>query len=263
MEISGITDRMKVEAGRVEVRGGGGCLPAVGILFLLAGCGGIAAFACGDSLAADNSWVFAVVGLMCIVPGVVLTFGRYTLLIDGNTRTYRKRFSVLVTIKDTGGSLDEFDKVVVSRRVQRHDSKTYTDYPVQLEGPAKTLELATPDGVENARRDAEQVAKALRLPLADRTGSTEIVREADHLDESLRQRRHRTGKGPGELERGWIGGEDQDPGSQRPHDDRVWPPLVARGKGMDQDRAGICADRMTDRPFRSAAWFPRRSLGTR
>lgn len=199
MEIPGITDRMKVEAGRVEVRGGGGCLSAVGILFLLAGCGGMAAFAFGDSLAADNTWVFAVVGLMCIVPGVVLAFGRYTLLIDGNTRTYRKRFSVLVTIKNTGGSLDEFDKLVITRRMQRRDGKTYTDYAIRLEGSGNVLEIASPDLMKNARRDAEQVAKALHLPLADRIESTETVRDADHLDESLRERRRRTGEGPDEL----------------------------------------------------------------
>lgn len=199
MGIGGISDRMKVEAGRVEVRGGGGCLSAVGILFLLAGCGAIAAFAFGDSLADDNTWVFAVVGLMCILPGVVLTFGRYTLLIDGNTRTYRKRFSVLLAIKETGGSLDEFDKVVISRRVRRHDQKTYIDFPIQLDGTAKPLEIAVPGTIQNARRDAEQVAKALRLALADHTGPTQIEREAEHLDESLRERRQRTSEHPGEL----------------------------------------------------------------
>ena len=78
---------------------------------------------------------------------------------------------------------------VISRRVRRHDQKTYIDFPIQLDGTAKPLEIAAPGTIQNARRDAEQVAKALRLPLADHTGPTQIVREAEHLDESLRERR--------------------------------------------------------------------------
>jgi len=201
MEILGITDRMTIRDRRVEVRGGGGCLPIIGVLLWLLGCAPIIAWVFGAFTLNETSEyvIAAIMSLFTIAFGVLAVFARFRFEIDGNSRTYRKRFSVLVVIKETAGSLDEFDKVVVSRRVRRHDRKTYTDYPVQLEGPAKTLDLATPDGVENARRDAEQVAKALRLPLADRTGPDDIVREADRLDESLRQRRHRTGEGPGEL----------------------------------------------------------------
>jgi hypothetical protein len=68
-----------------------------------------------------------------------------------------------------------------------------------LEGLADTLNVAAPENMDNARRDAELVAKALHLPLADRTGPIEILREAGRLDESLRERRRRTGKGPGEV----------------------------------------------------------------
>ncbi|MFQ5464169.1 MAG: hypothetical protein ACE5E5_16270, partial [Phycisphaerae bacterium] len=46
---------------------------------------------------------------------------------------------------------------------------------------------------------AEKVAKALRLPLADGTGRQAIVREPDQLDESLRDRRRRTGERLSEL----------------------------------------------------------------
>jgi hypothetical protein len=170
-----------------------GCIPIVALIF-------------GEfSIAAPFEYVL--VGILCLIfiaVGGVLTFARYSLEIDGNSRTYRKRFSVAVVTSDTRGSLGKFDKVSVIHRVRRRTSgeggsRTYTDYPIRLEGPAETLDISSPNILENAQRDAEQVAKALRLPLADRTGPVEIVREAERLDESLRQRRRRTGRGPGEL----------------------------------------------------------------
>jgi len=206
MEIKGISDRMKVEGGRVEVRGGGGCLTIVGIPFLLMGCIPIVALILGE-FSIDAAFEYVLVGLLCLIfvaVGGALTFARYSLEIDGNSRTYRKRFSVLVAISDSGGSLEKFDKVSVIHRVRQRTSgeggsRTYTDYPIRLEGPAETLDISSPNILENAQRDAERVAKTLRLPLADRTGPVEIVREAERLDESLRQRRRRTGAAPGEL----------------------------------------------------------------
>ena len=206
MQIKGISDRMTVADGKVEVRGGGGCLTIFGIPFLLMGCAPIAALIFGQ-FSIDAPFEYVLVGILCLIfiaVGVVLTFARYALEIDGNSRTYRKRFSVLVWTREKGGSLDRFDKVSVSHRVRRRTddeggSRTHTDYPIRLEGPAETLDISSPDSLENAQREAEQVAKALRLPLADRTGPVEIVREADRLDESLRQRRRRTGQGSGEL----------------------------------------------------------------
>ena len=102
----------------------------------------------------------------------MLTFARYSLEIDGNSRTYRKRFSVVVVTSEKGGSLDKFDTVSVIHRVRRRTSseggtRTYTDYPIRLEGPAETLDISSPNILENAQRDAEQVAKrsACRWPI--------------------------------------------------------------------------------------------------
>jgi hypothetical protein len=202
MEIKGISDRVTVADGRVEVRGGG-CLPVMGILFLLLGAAPIVAFLVFGEFSLGGLLIFGFNGLFFIAVGAWLTFGRYAIDIDGHSRTYRKRFGMLVA-KETAGSLDGFCTVTVSRRERqrprdRGGSTTYTDYPIRLEGSTETLDIAAPDVLENARRDAEQVAKALGFPLADRTGPAEFLREAGHLDESLRERRRRTGAGPGEL----------------------------------------------------------------
>ena len=99
MEIPGITDRMKVADGRVQIRGGG-CLPIIGILFLLTGCAAIAALVFGAfTLSETSEYVIAtIMSLFFIAAGTVLVFVRYIFDIDGNLRTYRKRLSILITI---------------------------------------------------------------------------------------------------------------------------------------------------------------------
>ena len=143
--------------------------------------------------------------MIFVVAGGLLVFGRMGLEIDANSRTYRQWYGLLTLTKETTGSLDEFDEITIDREVRTRSSKrgsrTYTVYPIRLTGAPKKLDIEASQDQSAARKEAEQVAKALGLPLADRTGSKKIVRDADHLDESLRQRRRRTGKGPGDIPR--------------------------------------------------------------
>jgi hypothetical protein len=206
MATSGIGDRIKLQGQRVEVRGGGGCLLMLGIPFLLAGSAVVVAMLLG-SIEVDEDGgfiVYSIVSLFMIVMGAALTFARLRFDIDGNSRTYRRRLSILVVIKETSGSLDEFDNLTISRSTRsttssNNTSSTHTVYPIRLVGDGNTLDVWEPQGLTGARNQAEQIAKALGYPLIDKTGHETIVREADHLDESLRERRQRTGRGPGEL----------------------------------------------------------------
>jgi len=174
----------------------------VGIPLLLIGCAPILAVIVG-------AWVPW--SLVVFIPfGVLATFGRSQFEIDGNSRTYRKRFGILIGRnkliggKGTSGSIDQFGEVIVFRDVRTHtDSDGYpttsTVYPVRLIGLGEGLHLWDAGKVPKAKSLAEQVAKALDLPLVDRTGPSKIVREVENLDESLRERRRRTGERLGKL----------------------------------------------------------------
>jgi hypothetical protein len=87
----------------------------------------------------------------------------------------------------------------VRRHTSDHHTSIYTVYPIQLVGPRGALQVWEADDLDKARNQAEGIAKAIGFPLADRTGAEEIVREAGHLDESLRERRHCKGEGINEL----------------------------------------------------------------
>ena len=127
-----------------------------------------------------------------------LIFARYRIDVDGKARTYRKRLSFLRAGKGTSGSLDDFNRVIVHqcmRTDMSSETRTLTTvYPIQLVGSGCAFQVWEAQHPGRARDLAEQIAKALALPLCDRTGSEEIMREADHLDESLRARRRRTGE---------------------------------------------------------------------
>ncbi len=191
---------LRTEDGRVEICWGGGWPSLCGVPFLVAGC--------------FVAFYFAQIGGLLMIPGILssmvlvviggwIWFGRAGLEIDADSRTYRQWYGLLALTKETTGSLDEFDQVAVDREVRtssrRGRRQTCTVYPIRLVGPAKRLDIEACWDRTAAREEAKEVAKALGLPLGDRTGSEEIVREAAHLDESLRQRRRRTGEGPAEI----------------------------------------------------------------
>jgi hypothetical protein len=191
---------LRTEEGRVEICWGGGWPALCGVPLVVAGC--IVAF-----YFAQIGGPMAILGiLVCMAPvlgGGWIWLGRRGLEIDADSRTYRQWYGLLTLTKETIGSLDEFEEVAVDREVRtssgRGREQTCTVYPIRLVGPAKRLDIEECWDRTLARDEAKEVAKALGLALADRTGSEEIVREAIHLDESLRQRRRRTGESPAEI----------------------------------------------------------------
>ena len=208
MGIPGITDRLKIRDRRVEVRGGGGCLPIIGVPLLVFGCAPVVVVIVGAWVPREviEFLVVPLVGLCLIAAGLLLIFGRLRVDVDGNSRTYRRQFSVLITIKETSGSLDEFDRVNVHCENRRTTSgsdlpQSHTVYPIRLIGASTSFEIWKASNLNQARNQAEQIAKALGFPLVDRTISEAVVREANHLDEPLRQQRRRTGVSLGGLPR--------------------------------------------------------------
>jgi hypothetical protein len=194
------TRSMKIEEGRVESRWGGGWESLFGVPILVAAYFVVAYFVQIGGFFIILALFF---GIMLVALGGKILLGRAGWEIDANSRTYRRWSGLLPLTKETTGSLDEFDKVAVDREVRTWRSRgrrvTCTVYPIRLVGRMKRLDIEEFRYRAEARGEATQMAKALGLPLADRTGSEEIVCEAAHLDESLRQRRRRTGEGPGDI----------------------------------------------------------------
>ena len=189
---------MKIEDDRIEIRKGGGCLAVFGLPFLLAGCSVLVAAVSGkiEGLPVIGGVLF---GLVFAAVGALFVFGRGGLEIDARSGTYRKWYSLLMLTKETTGTLDAFDKVVIDQEVRHSKNSTYTVYPIRLVGQDAKVDIDQPLDEDIARTQGEKIAKALKLPLADRTGPEEVVRDADHLDESLREHRRRTGEPPSEL----------------------------------------------------------------
>jgi len=98
------------------------------------------------------------------------------------------------------GSLEDFEHVVLTREIRRGDKKTYTVFPVRLEGSRK-LNFTVLRTLLPAHRHAEDLARTLHLTLVDKTSGRTVVRDPEHLDEPLRDRVQREGRSavdPGE-----------------------------------------------------------------
>ena len=205
MQIPGLSDRIRIRDRRVEIRGGGGCMPIIGVALFLIGCGPIVAIVARAWVLKEAIEYIGVpwITLFFLVAGVVVTFARYRFDLDGEARTYRKRLGLFKSGKEESGSLDEFDQVTLRRCVRPYapsERRTWiTVYPIHLVGPRGDLQVWEGEELDTARNQAEQVAKALGFPLTDLTGPERIVREAGHLDESLREQRRRKGELPPEL----------------------------------------------------------------
>ena len=176
---------------RIEYRGGGGCVALFGLPFLIVGVVLGVHAAMGN--VQGNVWAAWIVAVLFTLVGAGMVFGRVGLAIDIRSRTFQRWWSCVFPLKRREGSLDAFHVVAISHEVRRTKNGTYTVFPVRLEGGGQTLAVDTARQDHQARAEAEFLAKALGLPLADRTGPDEVVRDPDHLDESLRDRLRRTG----------------------------------------------------------------------
>ncbi len=82
--------------------------------------------------------------------------------------------------------------VYLGRERRGSGRNSRTCYPVQLRGTAgHRVELQAPGTYLKARKLAESIARFLTLELHDVSGGERVIRQAAHLDESLRERYRR------------------------------------------------------------------------
>lgn len=129
------------------------------------------------------------------VAGFLLLTWRRGFLLHVRERTYESWWGFLVRWRTETGTVDDFRGVGVFHELRRSKNHTYHVYPVKLlrGNNGKPIQLEAPRKYEAARHSATGLAQATGLPLTDASQGVEIVREAAHLGESLRERASRLG----------------------------------------------------------------------
>jgi hypothetical protein len=178
----------------LEVRRGGGCLSIFGLPFLAAGI--FMLLASARVVPLDNasevpawSWpLLALMGLVFAAVGGGLAFGRCWIVLDGVGGRVVERWGLLVPLRSKARPLADFDAVLLCH--QTGDSDSAESFPVALRalsgGPDQNL--CSLPAYPEARALAARVARAIRLPLVERTTDHEAVLPAERADTSLQER---------------------------------------------------------------------------
>jgi hypothetical protein len=175
----------------LERREGGGCLAVFGLPFLLAGLLSLqiplGIIPLQGSLN-GSKWLFALLfGVPFTAVGGALMFSRGGLVIDRRRGEIVRWWGLLVPLKRTPVSLAGFYRVCLDRNSEDGESSGYRVRLTREEPGGSFLVQFVPDYGE-ARRLAEALAKFFGWPLEDVATGKPVVREADRLDESLRNR---------------------------------------------------------------------------
>lgn len=182
----------------------GGLSMGAGLLLLAAGLGGYAAdrlFIPGPPML--PAWAYALaaaagVPLCLLFSGYLFTKGRdHAEKVRGIGLPGRGRVRIFKSerIELKGLAYVHLEKQV---RVTRDEDgeNTYISFPVSLMGGRPTLALFEYTDYFRARRSAERLASFLALPLKDRSSGESVVREPEHLNESVGARLRRQGERP-------------------------------------------------------------------
>ncbi len=176
-----------------------GCVVFVGLLFI-AGGGFTVALAL-DRLPIEASFnpdlknIALAVGALVAMLGLIFVGGRSGKIFDPRRQSLISWSGFLVPMRRKHQRLDGYSWVVLVKEVRKGKNSSTTLFSVRLEGDhAPVLQVDTCTDSLEARRLAEAVAKVMRLPLTDSTSGEAVIREPDHLDESLRDRMRRLGE---------------------------------------------------------------------
>jgi len=134
-------------------------------------------------------------GFFLVGLGLILLGARRGMIIDGRSRSITSWWGVFAPLRRREQILNGYDRVVLTREVHRSKNTSTTLFPVRLEGenlPAVHID-AGKDYLK-ARSLAEGAAKTLRLSMTDMSSGKPVVRQAEHLDESLRDQFRREGR---------------------------------------------------------------------
>lgn len=128
--------------------------------------------------------------------GLIMMAGRTVVIMHRRNRTIVKWHGLLVPIFKSRFRMDDFDRVTIEKQIIQRKNGTVVKYLVRLESSVGATKLVIDSSTvyHDARVMAESLTKFLRIPMADSSSGTEVVRELDKLDESFRDKAQRTGE---------------------------------------------------------------------
>ena len=166
-----------------------------GMVFTAAGAFAIYAYFNLD--VQGDAWVALLVGSIFVVMGLSIAgFYRRRVLdkLAGHAEIITGYFIPLKRIRHP---LSKFQQVSLRHEVRTrsnwHGSSSHDVYPLRIEGQ-ENMELGEWTVINEARRQAEAVAKYLDIPLSDSSSGTTVTRVSRDLDKNLAQRLRQAGE---------------------------------------------------------------------
>ena len=185
---------------QLSYKSGGGCATLFGLPFLAIGLVLVAMHFLpreGWRGGEPRGVVAFIVGGLFILGSLFAILWRGGVILDRRQGKVTQWWGLPTPLRQSETALSAFDHVFVGREVRKSKNSSYTVYPVGLRSgqrpPLKLGEEVTP---QRGRQVGENVAKFLSFRLVDESMGKAIVRQADELDESLRERTRRKGERP-------------------------------------------------------------------
>lgn len=153
---------------------GGGALQILlsALLLVLGALAAMAALGVMEMEAEAPPWAGILIGAALAAGGLGLLTYRWGFALDRRRGVLTHWRSVLGLRRVRQIPLEQLERVVLSREVRDADSaRTYSVYPVRLEGEGKPVNLYKSTRFRDAKATAEHVAKVFRLVLVDLTES--------------------------------------------------------------------------------------------
>jgi hypothetical protein len=172
---------------------GGGATSLFGLPFFLVGVGVIVlTFIPQEARGGDAlPFYFGIpFGAIFAAVGGAILFGRTELIIDRGEGTVFKNWKLLSkTVYEQHRELTEFDRIRLNSEIRQSKNSSYTVYPIKLEGAeAEAFSISEGRAKNKARSQAESLAKFLSLPIHDEISGSVRVRDADSLNQSIREK---------------------------------------------------------------------------
>lgn len=175
--------------GPLKIHRGGGLIAIFGAMFLVPGVL-LASTAIRGTLPIGAG----LLGVVFTCVGALLAFGRLGVTLDRASGTFTTWRWFFMPWESEPRKLSEFTAVQLTRERQGSGRNACIVYPVRIcrssADRADIVTLKQPRTYREGRTLAEQVARYVELPLADRTAG-ETVRQPDELDQSVAQRLQR------------------------------------------------------------------------
>lgn len=190
---------LRISADRAEVREGGGCMMALfGSCFAAVGAFLLLGALLDASKAGSSRIIAAVFGIFPLFIGLAVAGLRNAIVMDRTTQSLSSVMRFLfIPLRQKSRTLADANHVRVlwesgtrDGRSGRHSNvrRTTPTYQISLAfAQGSDTHLNTSSSASDARRQAEHIARFLRLPLLDETETARQIRHVDELDQSVAQ----------------------------------------------------------------------------